>query len=291
MRRLAALFAALSLAVLAAMPASAVTGNYTKDYSHTYVGLIAFYDDQGEFVWRCSASLLSPTIILTAGHCTAEPAASARIWFHQDAGTQYDPATEYDAHTGYPDECLAGDPLCYESDELYNYGFNDFAGFPNNHDVGIVVLPGTGVPAATIGTYGVLADVGALDYLATNTRRAAPPLITVTGYGVSDIKPVTISYRERLTATAQILNTRNQYTAGYNIMVSANFGAGKGGTCFGDSGGPDLWYGTNIVLAVNSFVINGQCMGTGFDYRVDTQAVQDWIAEVTGEELPTAALP
>jgi hypothetical protein len=51
-----------------------------------------------------------------------------------------------------------------------------------------------------------------------------------------------------------------------------------------------LWDDTNIVLAVNSFVINGNCAGLGFGYRVDTEAVYAWITEVTGEELPTAEI-
>lgn len=50
-----------------------------------------------------------------------------------------------------------------------------------------------------------------------------------------------------------------------------------GGTCFGDSGGPNLLGGTNIVLAVNSFVANAICSGNTYSYRVDTAEALAWI--------------
>src|SRR5690242_6499868 len=51
----------------------------------------------------------------------------------------------------------------------------------------------------------------------------------------------------------------------------------KGGTCFGDSGGPNLLGGTNIVFAVNSFVANSICSGHTYSYRVDTAETLAWI--------------
>lgn len=50
----------------------------------------------------------------------------------------------------------------------------------------------------------------------------------------------------------------------------------KGGTCFGDSGGPDLLGGTNVILGVNSFG-NGVCTSTSYSYRVDTPQALSWI--------------
>ena len=289
MRRLLTLLLALAAMLPFAAPVTAITGNFVEDHEHEYVGLVAFYDAEGVFMHRCSGSLLSPTIFLTAGHCTDE-AATARIWFHQDVGGQFNPVTGApDPRTGYPADCVPGDPLCVESDNLYNRGFNEFAGFPNTLDVGVIVLDQP-IPTSVIGTYAVLAAPGSLDYLATNRRRGAPPSVTITGYGVSDIRPAMLSFRERLMARARIIQVRSQLTAGFNVQVSANVGGGRGGTCFGDSGGPILWADTNIVLAVNSFVINANCAGLGFGYRVDTRAVYDWITEVTGVALPTARI-
>jgi len=77
-----------------------------------------------------------------------------------------------------------------------------------------------------------------------------------------------------------IINNRNQYTAGYNLQLASNFGDGRVGTCFGDSGGPIFAGDTSTVLAVNSFVKNWSCGGQGFPYRVDTQEVQDWMQSI-----------
>ncbi|MBA2424416.1 MAG: trypsin-like serine protease [Actinobacteria bacterium] len=103
------------------------------------MGLVVFYDEEGEFSHRCSGSLLTPIVFLTAGHCT-DGATTARVYFQQDAGARFDGTS--DPVTGYPDTCAAGTlgSLCATSDELYNYGFDDFAGFPDTKDAGLVIL-------------------------------------------------------------------------------------------------------------------------------------------------------
>ena len=80
----------VALAGTLATPAFAITGNWVDDIEHPFVGLVVFYDSSGEFIWRCSGSLMSPTKFVTAGHCadTAEGAATARVYFQQDAGQE-----------------------------------------------------------------------------------------------------------------------------------------------------------------------------------------------------------
>ena len=55
MRKLLALSAALIAALAVGLaPAGAITKNYVEDFEHPFVGLVVFYDDEGEFLWRCS---------------------------------------------------------------------------------------------------------------------------------------------------------------------------------------------------------------------------------------------
>ena len=174
-RLLVSLMVAGSLLAVSVAPAAAITKTYVKDDVHTFVGLIGFYDTAGDWSHRCTGELLSPTVVLTAGHCTDNEAggvmASARIWFQQDAGVNYDLVTQRDAVTGYPDSCTGtgGDQLgklCATSTRMFNYGFDNFAGFPNTHDVGIVILdqPINGFGFATLA-----APVGPRPSIAANT--------------------------------------------------------------------------------------------------------------------------
>ncbi len=306
MRRIAvALASTLALLTVIAAPTSAITGNFRPDNDHPFVGLVAFYNSDWVFIHRCTAELLSPTVALTAGHCTNDPskpnggvAAHARGGFLQDVGSHYDPATQHDNVTGYPDSCSGtkGDGLgvwCAESSTLFNYGFDNFAGFPDIHDVGIVIFD----QAIDLPAYGSLAHPGTVDTLA-RAKGTQDVTVRVSGYGVSfdQETPVSsnangqgvarvISYRVRLEADERITNLYNAASDGVTIQMNGN-GADHGGTCFGDSGGPSFWPSTSdTIVAVTSWgVSNAGCRGNDHQYRVDRQPVQDWIRSVVGEQ-------
>jgi hypothetical protein len=283
MRKLIVLLAmALGMLATTALPAGAITGNYVEDNEHPFVGLVVFYDEEGEFSHRCSGSLLTPTVFLTAGHCT-DGATTARVYFQQDAGANYDPETELDPVSGYPEECANGTlgTLCATSDELYNYGFDDFASFPDTHDVGLVILD----QPIQLDEYGVLAAAGSLDEL--DTQRGHQELtFTSSGYGLTESNPVHVtSFRERLMAQSRLTNLRSHNTDGFNLQTNGN-GGDRGGTCSGDSGGPVFYGGfeSNTIVAVTSFGMNAWCRGVDFAYRTDQQAVLDWIRDTVGED-------
>ncbi len=288
MRKLiASLVAVLALSAAAVAPVGAITGtNWTEDFEHPFVGLAVFYtieDGEEVFSHRCSGSLLSPTVFLTAGHCT-DGAETARVYFQQDAGANYDPATELDPVSGYPETC-AGDTegeTCATSSELYNFGFADFAGFPNTKDAGLLVLD---QPIA-LDEYGVLPEIGTLDQFAS-AKGSLDRTVTVSGYGLTKSNASgqhTISFRSRLMGTSKITNTVGGNTGGFNLQTSGN-GGGRSGTCSGDSGGPVFYPSdTNVIVGVTSFGLNAWCRGADFAFRVDTQAVQDWIQSLLTEE-------
>jgi hypothetical protein len=278
-RKLALFASLIAVLALGASPAGAITGNYSDDNVHTYVALIAFYDKDDVFTHRCSGSLITPSVFLTAGHCTdaSTGATHARLWFQQDAGVGFDGTNP--APSGYP---VSSDVT---SHQLYNFGFADDLPLPNLHDVGLVILdkPISIGDEGYAGGLASIASVGSLDRLATQ-RGQQDVTFTASGYGLSFSSPVkTLSFRKRLMATEQLINLKSHLTDGFNIQTTANPGNGKGGTCGGDSGGPLLYDSTNTIVAVNSFGLNQWCRGNDFMYRVDQAAVQSWIRATIGE--------
>jgi hypothetical protein len=270
----------LLLAVLAAWllsfagSAGAITGNYVDDFTHDNVGLLVFYTTPDPvtgdpFSHRCSGTLISPTLVVTAGHCT-QGVDTGRIYFQQSAAPNYDPNAfggwGGDPTTGYPYE---GGITFHRAD---NYGF--LAGFPETKDAGVVVLD---TPVTPRNGFGILPAAGAIDrYIADAGNKKQAARFTVSGYGLSDQDPRPVSFRERLMATSYAVNNEAPITE-FNLKTTANASQGKGGTCNGDSGGPVFFYGTNVIAAVTSFGMNGQCKGLDFSYRLDRAPVLSWI--------------
>lgn len=294
-RTLLALVSASLLAISLIGPATAITGNYVEDFDHPFVGLIAFYADSrgtdAAFLHRCTGSLVDDgtpadgsRVVVTAGHCTDDGtgdavAVSARMWFRQDAGSRFD-GVNRDPLTGYPDRCIDDRTVvldaCATSHEMYNYGFDNFAGFPNNRDAGVVILD----KPVILPEYATITEAAAI----TGNKSVK---LTVSGYGITDghaASDPTVSFRERLMATSTLITTNDTWTDGYNLKVQNN-GAGRGGTCSGDSGGPVFYPSTsNVIVAVTSFgrTSPNDCIGNDYHYRLDRQEVIDWIDQVAG---------
>jgi secreted trypsin-like serine protease len=268
-KTLFAILSVIAIAALAVSPVGAVTDGELDGNGHPYVGLMVAQDADGNPLWRCSGTLLSPTLFLTAGHCTESPAAHVEIWFAADVESGI-PAN------GYPNTGdVGGTPYTHPQ-----YDPNAFF----LHDLGVVVLDAPVAMAA----YGALPQLDVLDSLA---RRRGKQDVTFTsvGYGLQQSFPDAASWKEhnqriRMVAHPHLIQINTGFTGDGSLLLSNN--ANTGGTCFGDSGGPNFIGDSNVVGGVTSFGINGNCAGTGGVYRVDRSDDLNWLYGTFGDHLP-----
>jgi hypothetical protein len=266
----------LALLLSAVGGAMAITNGQPDGDNHPYVGILIFDPTPpATGRWRCSGSLIAPNVVLTAGHCT-DGALAARVWFVEKLQAE-------DGSYLVPDYpaggvlAIEGTPYTnpdYRSPENPYGGGNGLPAF-SYRDTGVVVLD----EPVYMDEYAQLPVAGLVDTLKNKTP------IDFVGYGVQEqimLFPGQLprarwtGLRNRMYAPSELVSGEFVHSAEY-LKLALNASSGSGGTCFGDSGGPDLLGGTRTVLAVNSYVTNVNCSGVGYSARVDIPEVLEWI--------------
>jgi secreted trypsin-like serine protease len=251
MRKLLALLASSLLFALVPTSASAITGESVEDWANQYpfVGMLAFYDEDGSYMWRCSGTLMSETVVLTASHCTYGTSA-ARVYFDVEVTDDF---------RNDPKKGKTGTPVTHPA---YN---------PNtlDNDVAVVVLD----KSVKLKEYPVLPAEGFLSDL-KDAGEIDDDVFVAVGYGGHDTWPppnLVFDLIRRSTSSPYGGLTQN------NLHVQQNPNVADGGTCGGDSGGPHFWQDTLTLVSVTSWG-DVNCRSNDMTQRTDLASVLDFLA-------------
>ncbi|MFL5955753.1 MAG: trypsin-like serine protease [Gaiellaceae bacterium] len=229
-----------------AASASAVVNGSPDNGRHPYVGVAVWFAPSGGRE-VCSGSLVSATVFVTAAHCFQD---GAEIF----VDTQED---------GYADVQLAGHGSAAR-------GVAHVA--PQSvGDVAVVKLAGDGLPQLD-DRYAQLPAPGFDDTLANNQA------VEIVGYGLQSLSPPVLG--TRLTAPAKIV-PGGGVTGDAFLKISSSEGLG-GATCRGDSGGPDLQAGTDVMLAISSYGPSATCKAVAYSQRMDTAGALGFVSGYRG---------
>lgn len=244
-------------------PALAITDGDLDNGAHPFVGLMVAKAADDLPLWRCSGTLISPTIFVTAGHCTEAPAAKALVYFNDTVVSGHGgsaPNICATGRTGYP--CTIGATDIGSTGTPYLHpDFDPNAFFVR--DMGIVVLD----TPMTMSAYGSLPALNSLDSL-----KVGKSTFTSVGYGLQKSFPDAAAWKDvalkiRMVAHPQLVQINGGIVGDFSLLLSNN--ANTGGTCFGDSGGANFVGGGTTLAGVTSFGLNSTCGGTGGIFRLD----------------------
>jgi hypothetical protein len=236
--------AVAGLVTVPAMSATAITGGTPDGEGHPNVGVILFYDKADHFRYRCTATLVTPTVLVTAAHCTADTVGKTIVSFSSTISetapsgipTATDAAADGSSKTGYTQSGVFTD----SRNRVWRFGtqaahpaYSDFTDLKNWNDVGVVVLdtPVTGIAPAKV------APAGYLDRIPKS--QLAHTLFTIVGYGTEVRKPLSGPQKPEPMSyplIRRVAEAPGQKLTPQILQVNGNINdtRGTGGSCFGD---------------------------------------------------------
>jgi hypothetical protein len=276
---LVGLVALLAVGLIAPTPAGAITGG-TVDSANQYsnVGLLVFYTSEGRF--RCTATLVTKNVLITAAHCTDGTIGKAIVTFEPDIAEQApsdipaaaNPAKGYTQKGSFTD---TRGRTWYAGTSHAHPQYSDFTDMDNWNDVGVVVLdtaPRGLTPAK-------LAPRNHLDQYAAPALNST--LFRIVGYGTEVRQPDSGPQKptpESYPLVRRFADEPGQKLTPQILQVNGNPNdtKGTGGSCFGDSGGPTFRDG--YLVTVTSYGYTDNCRYLDGLQRVDIAVVQSWLA-------------
>ena len=239
---------------------TSITDGAVDGNRHPAVVLIVM-DVGGRPAFLCSGTLIAPKVVLTAGHCAGEPGefSGLRVF------------TESDVENGNNNFPFSGRNTIEAAEWSAHPQYTNSAFFL--HDVGVVVLSRAVKLASS--QYGKLPQQDQLDAL----QPGSSTVFTAVGYGLQQVNPVFVQDDLiRMFSQPHLVQINTPgFTGDFSLLLSNN--ASTGGTCFGDSGGPNYLGSSNVIAGVTSFGLNGSCGGTGGVFRLDRKNVLDFVSQ------------
>lgn len=251
------------------------------DSNNTYSNAGAFIvksPSTGQIFPICSGTLITPNVFLTASHCTA--------FFTNDLAPRgFTAYVSFDGSIPFGNLTSNKTKLLTVRFVVTNPNFNQSQS--DSGDIGALVLDSNvrGVTPATLPTCGLLDQLAAQNGLKN-------AVFTPVGYGLQnrvvgggvpffqDVNPI-----PRMFAFSSFHSLNGGY-----LRLSQNPATGDGGTCFGDSGGPNfLTVNGQQILAAITITGDAVCRATNVDYRLDTASAQAFFAYVNatfGTQIP-----
>ena len=216
----------------------------------------------------CSGTLIAPDVFLTASHCT--------LYFERELAPEgYTAVVSFDSPIPFGDLTAKSTKLVKVTDVVSNPAYN--AAQSDSGDIGLLLVDARQTRGITPA---VLPEAGLLDRLsAQNGLKNAT--FTAVGYGLQNrvTGGGTPFFQDQNPVPRMFAFSGFDSLNGGYLRLSQNPSTGNGGTCFGDSGGPNFLNvnGTRTLVAI-TITGDSVCRSTNVDYRLDIPSARAFLA-------------